>query len=249
MHRQSDLIRNTLLTLSFRHRKEELEKQYPSVLALLCYSPVGMEEGFQCIGNLRKEKVRLRLWIDEPLTSFYSIEDIVRKTGSDEVYVHPRAACQPPTPYPHLFLPVLSYSLVSKVIHHDDSHPFSKIILESLFTGCKVGAISMAADPYHPLWKEKGYHQATPFMKYEMKSRLLQLRGYGVELFEPHQLAAWLRKGKQLSKGKRIVSQEVILQAYASQKFIIEIDTHTIITPLAQDLAKQLGMEFRLGGR
>lgn len=163
MPRQSDLMRNTLLPLTFRHRKEELEKQYPGVLALLSYSPIGMEEGFRCIDSLRNKRVRLRLWVDPPLTAIYSVEEIVTKTGTDEVYVHPDSGGHRFSRYPHLFLPVLSYSLVSKV--------------------------------------------------------------------------------------KRVVSQEVILQAYAAENLIIEIDSHTIITPLAHDLAKQLGIEFRLGRR
>lgn len=245
MSMKSTLARNALLSLSYRHRLGELDGDYPSVLTLLSYSPVGMEEGFQSIEFLRREKVRLRLWIDEPLADIYSITELIRHTGVDDILCPgPRSLEGLASTY--LFIPVLSYSLVSRVVQYDDSHPFSRTIMANLLKGRKVAGLSIASDPYHPQWKEKGLDHGAPLLKHDMKSKLLQLRGYGVDLLEQGQVSDWIKREKGRPARKRVLSQDDILQAYSEQKKIIRMEPGTIITPLAQDLARQYGIELTM---
>lgn len=242
---QSALVRNALLSLSYRHRQEELDHDYPSVLALLTYSPIGLEEGLQSLDKLRKEKVRLRLWIDETLDEIYSMAELIRNTGVDDI-VRPRHRHPDGLSCTYLFIPVLSPSLVSSVLLFDDRHPFSRVIMEGLLKGRKVAAIPIGSEPYHPLWKQRGFDQASPLLKHEMKSSLLKLRGYGVELLDPENATDWVKR-EQRTAGRRVLSQEDILQACANGTKVIRIEPNTIITPLAMDLATQHGIEIMRG--
>lgn len=243
MSTNSAVARNALLSLSYRQRQGELDQDYPSVLTLLSYSPVGMEEGFESIESLRREKVRLRLWIDEPLLDIYSITELIRHTGVDDILC-PGPRFLEGLTSAFLFIPVFSYSLVSKVVQYDDCHPFSRTIMENLLKGRQVAGLSIASDPYHPQWKEKGWDHAAPLLKHDMKSKLLQLRGYGVKLLEQGQVSDWIKREQGQSARKRLLSQDEILQAYSGQKTVIRMEPSTIVTPLARDLAQQYGIKL-----
>lgn len=247
MDRRSALVRNTLLTLSYRHRQEELDREYPSVLALLTYSPLGMKEGFQCLENLREEKVRVRICVDGLLQQFYSIEQVIHSTGVDD-WIHFCLQALNRSSFTHLFIPILSSSFLARVNQFDDQHPFSLLIMETLIKGGKVGAVSIGADPYHPLWKESGWDQPSPLLKHDMRSNLAKLRGYGVELLQPDQVAGWIRK-EAGQKKKKVLIHEDIVQANLNREKVIRIDSHTIITPLAREAAKQFGIELMASDR
>ncbi|RXT05774.1 hypothetical protein [Ammoniphilus sp. CFH 90114] len=244
MSKQSALVRNTLLTLSYRHRSVELDQDFPNILVLLSYSAIGMEEGFRCLEILSREKMRVRLWVDTLVCQRYSISEVVRRTGVDEIcHLEPANLDH----YSHFFLPVLSYSLVSRTIQFDDRDPFSRVIMEALLQGKKVGGVSLGADPYQSKWNEVGFGGAAPLLKHDMKSRLLQLRGYGMELLEADQVTSWISRNKRsfMTEEKYLLSQDDILAAHSNQQYSIYLRPNTIVTPLARDLAQQYGIELR----
>ncbi|MEW9671963.1 hypothetical protein [Ammoniphilus sp. 3BR4] len=244
MAKQSALVRNTLLTLSYRHRPEALDREYPVILVLLTHSVVGMEEGFRCIESLNGENVRLKLWVDDQVASRYAIQEVIRETGSDDLCFEESTALRE-SAYSHLLVPVLSYSLASRVVSLDDREPFSRTILQALMRGKKVAGLPLAADPYHPQWSRNGFGNASPLLKQEMKSRLQQLRGYGIEMLEADQVKGWIARSNRLSAGRNLLSQHDVLSARAKQQQVIDVPPHTIITPLARDLALQYGIELK----
>lgn len=240
---QSALTRNTLLTLSYRNCPEELDQQYPQVLALLSCSMLGMEEGLRCLRAIQQEKVRLRVWGDERLLAHYTVNQLIALTGVDD-FLWGQKSLADCHSYAYFFLPVLSCSLVSKVVRFDDRDPFSQFILEALFNRRKIGALPVGADPYHPLWREKGYDRSAPFLKQQMKSQLQQLRGFGVELLETDQVLGWLQRSAERSRKAKVLSQEEITAAHLAQQHLLVIEPNTIITPLARDLAKHYRIEL-----
>lgn len=250
MAKQSALVRNTLLTLSYRQKPEALDREYPSILILLTDSVVGMEEGFRCIQLLGRERVRIKLWVDAQVTSRYAIQEVAVETGIDDLYLEqPKAVGE--REYSHILVPVLSYSLASRVVFFDDREPFSRTILQALFQGKKVAGLPLAADPYHAEWSRSGFGNASSFLKHEMKSRLQQLRGYGMEMLEADQVAGWIHRENRRLAGRPLLSQYDILTAHANQQQVISVPSHTIITPLARDLALEYGIELKtidLGG-
>lgn len=241
----SALLRNTLLTLSYRHRVEELTKDYPGVIVLLTYGTVGMEEGFQAIQQMKEENVRLQLWVDDHLTKYFSLEEVVQRTGVNDFKLERHDPRQPEPTFPILFLPVLSYSLVSKIMQMDGQDWFTSVIMESIFAGGRVGGISAGADPFHPLWKEKGWDQAPITLKLEMKTRLRQIRSYGIDLLEVNESVQWTQNITKQTRKKRVISEATIQQALVKGLKTIQVDRgSSLMTPLARDLAKLHGLQI-----
>lgn len=240
---QSALIQNTLLPLLYRNRKEELDRLYPRMLTLLSYSMVGMQEGMQCLQELQREGMRMRMIVDEALTERYSLPSLINETSLDDIILSTDWK-QNDTDYSYLFIPVLSASLVTKILNFDDCHPFSRFILEWLFQGKKVGALSIGSDPFQKAWGRRGYDGMSPLLKTEMKSRLQKLRGYGVELLEAGQVSGWVRKAGTKRRQAPLIAREDVEEAHQQHRSIIHISVDTIITPLADDLARQYGIQI-----
>ena len=246
MSTQSALVRNTLLTLSYRDQQEELDEGYPMILALLSYNMIGMEEGFVCLRRLNQENVRIRLAVDNHMRTYFTGSDLVHKTSIDDFqWLKGKTDNHDIGAYSHIFLPVLSHSLIARLMYFDNRDPMANLILQALYSGNKVGGLSLGADPDHPLWSAKGFDRSSPLLKADMRSQLQKLRGYGVELFKPEQTGDWLNKTRLQSQVKKIVSQEQIVEAYNQQRTMLLVERNTIITPLARDLAAQYNIELK----
>ena len=238
---ESALVRNTLLTLSYGNGNAELEQEYPKVLALLSYSMVGMEEGFATIRALSNEKIRLRLALDPELANFYSMTELIDLCRNDDLVSRPFQS----STYSHLFLPTLPFSLISRIVNLDDQHPFTRMIFEGLFRGKKIGAISMGGNPNHAAWRQKGFTQMSAILRTTLQSQLQLLRGYGIDLLGQEQLSDWLGRAQGESNKRKVISQEDIIFAYTNHQNEIKVDSNTIITPLAIDLAKEYAIEIK----
>jgi hypothetical protein len=238
---ESALVRSTLLTLSYTNREAELDQEYPKVLALLSYSMVGVEEGLAALRSLSNEKIRLRLVVDADLANYYSMTELMDMCGNDDIVsIHSSFdSCS------HFILPILPFFLVSKIVNLDDQHPFTKIIFDGLFKGKKVSAISIGANPNHEAWRKKGYTQIPSILRTNLQSQLQVLRSYGIEMLEYEQLSHWLGRAKVESNKKKVISQEDIILAHTNQQNEITVDSNTIMTPLAIDLAKDYAIEIK----
>jgi hypothetical protein len=243
IHSQSALIKNTLLTLLYRNKQEELERNYPKVLTLLSYSMVGMQQGMECVKTISKEHMRIRLLVDDNMTKHYQASSLAEITSIDDV-VWTEEWAESIQTYSYIFIPILSFSLVSKILNFDDCHPFSRIIFEALFQGKKVGAVTTGADPYQHVWQESGYNRMSPFLKAEMRSQLHKLRGYGIELLDAEQITGWFQRGNEKLRSRPVITREKIEEANHQHQNHILISSNAIVTPLADDLAKQYGIEI-----
>lgn len=240
---QSVLMQNTLLPLLYRNRIEELEGHHPCVLTLLSYSMVGIQEGMQCLREIRQARVRVRMVVDEMLLEQHSITTLAKETLIDDIMMA-KEWKQKDTTYSYLFIPVLPASLVTKILDFDDGHLFSRFILEALYQGKKVGAIAVGADPYQQAWRQQGYDRMPPLLKTEMKSRLQKLRGYGVELLQTGQVGEWLRQADRKGRRAPVIAREEVEEAHRKHHDVIHTSPYAIITPLANELAQQYGIQI-----
>lgn len=243
--RHSTIAENALLGLSYRSRIAALNEKYPRVLVLLAGHFIGMEEGYAALRNLSTgSNVRLRLWAEEPLIETKSAGELAQCTGIDDL-IHPRQAhTLSPADADAVFIPVLSLSLLSRLVQLDTGQPFVRMIVESLCAGKPVGALTLGAEPEHYRWGEQGLAQASPLLKETMRGMLSTLAGYGIKLLSPADAGSWLPSSHAVPPKKQVLTEEDILAALKLGSTAIRLRGPAVITPLARDTARQYGIEI-----
>lgn len=235
--KQSAHMKYTLLELLYRNKEEELERDYPQVLALLSHHHVGFEAGIQSIRELSGFRIRLWGWAEDDVRAAYDHDKLIQLTGIDS-WLDARKNPQLVTNrFSHLFIPVLSFSLVSDIVRLNDRRPFVNVILQALLRGHRVTALKIGADPYHPLWHQVGIHHGTPSIKRELYEQLRQLQSFGVQLVDESDLSAVMARTARPKRG--VLTKENIQYAYEKGEREIRTARGTIVTPLAADMAKQ----------
>lgn len=83
----STVARNTLLALADRSLGGTGPRQAasPRMIVLLGEHFVGMAEGFAAIRKLQGQRLRLQLWVEEAVLAAYSVADIIRLSGVDDL--------------------------------------------------------------------------------------------------------------------------------------------------------------------
>jgi hypothetical protein len=153
--RHSTVAENALLGLSYRSRSSALNEAYPRVLVLLAGHFIGMEEGYAALRSLSTEKLRLRLWAEDQLLETKNAGELARQTGVDDLIPPGQAHKLSPADADALLIPVLSLSLLSRLVQLDTGHPFVRLIVENLCAGKPVGALTLGAEPEHYRWSEQ----------------------------------------------------------------------------------------------
>lgn len=94
----STVARNTLLALADRSLGGTGPRQAasPRVIVLLSEHFIGMSEGFAAIRKLQGQRLRLQLWVEEAVLVAYSVADIIRLSGVDDLVWPQRIIPQEP---------------------------------------------------------------------------------------------------------------------------------------------------------
>ncbi|NOU84073.1 hypothetical protein GC101_35075 [Paenibacillus sp. LMG 31459] len=241
--RHSTVAENALLGLSYRSRSAALNEAYPRVLVLLAGHFIGMEEGYAAVRGLGTGNFRLRLWAEDQLLGTNSAGALARQTGVDDLIPPGQAHKLSPADADALLIPVLSLSLLSRLVHLDTGHPFVRLIVENLCAGKPVGALTLGAEPEHYRWSEQGLSQASPLLKEKMCSMVTAISGYGIRLLAPSDLGSWLSSSNEPPR-KQVLTEEDITAAAKLGRTTIRLKGPAVITPLARDTARQYGIEI-----
>ncbi|WP_042196230.1 hypothetical protein [Paenibacillus camerounensis] len=241
--RHSTVAANTLLSLAYRSREQELNRDFPRVLILLTGHFISMEEGYTAIRQLDHFRMRLKLAADEPLLRDISIQQLAAKTGIDDITVPAALRLLTPEAADLLFLPVLSLPLISRLSALDASDPYVEQIIRFVCAGKPVGALTLGANPGHYRWGEQGLLHAPPRLKDELKRKLATLEDFGITLLEPDQVNHWITS-VQSRLHKQVLTAEDIQDAAKLGRMSIRLSAPAVVTPLAADLARQYGIEI-----
>jgi hypothetical protein len=228
--RQSVLIENTLHELLTSQ-----PNQAPMVVVYLTYHFVGMDQAMQAIRQLRKQKIRVRLLIHEDVFQYFDKKEIVARTDIDDwISIQ---GLENMENIDFLFLPTLSFSLVSNIVLLNDQDYFIRYLLKSLFLGKKVAALSIGMKPDHFVWKEEQLTHGTPFLKSKLNRELQQLQSVGIHLLEPDEIVSFFSLKSE--QKKKVMTAKDIEQFLSAKKKELIIDQQTIVTPLAKDILKK----------
>ncbi len=243
--RHSTVAANTLLSLAYRSREDELNKDFPRVLVLLAGHFIGMEEGYTAIRQLNRSGLRLKLAADEQLLKNHTARQLAAKTGIDDITTSAALHSLAPEAADLLFIPVLSLPLLSRLSMLDAGDPYVELIIRFICAGKPAGTLTLGAEPGHYRWGEQGLLHAPPGLKAAMKHKLEAIEGFGITLLEPDQVDQWITSA-QSRLHKQVLTAEDIQDAVKLGRTSIHAAAPAVITPLAADLARQYGIEIIL---
>ncbi|AIQ64848.1 hypothetical protein PSTEL_18735 [Paenibacillus stellifer] len=140
----------------------------------------------------------------------------------------------------YLFIPVLSFSLMSRISRLDDESPVVRLILQGLCSGRQVAALRAGVEDDGPEWTARGCSMP-PAMRREAANMLGSLRSYGVTLLGSEGISEWIGGSREK---KELIAGDDILSAVSGGVTELKTGRGSIITPLARDLAAQYGIQI-----
>ncbi|MNW53780.1 hypothetical protein D3C74_313540 [compost metagenome] len=235
----STTAERAVMEMLFRGREQELAALYPRLLILLDDHWIGLEEGFAAVKELRSCNYRTTLWVSEQLVYRIGAGEVAKKTGVDSIISIGRTSFDlVEQEYEVIFVPVLNFSMLSKLSRLDDSHPFSRAVIQALCSGKKVEALTLGIDSQLPEWRTQGLTQA-PAMRQQLQGMLRDIQSYGVNTLRPDQLSRLTVKKEPL---QTLITAEDITMAYNRGKRELKPQGRVVITPLAKDLSAHYGI-------
>lgn len=229
------------MELLYRHQEEQLAHKHPQVLALLSYHMIGMAEGFNSLKQFRKQGVRLWIWAESDVLNVYRPLELIERTGTDSWLWTDREVDSRLPSFQYVYIPVLSFSLMSDILALNDRRPAVRFVLEALFSGKTVSALSVGADPAHPVWKGKRWDRGAPLLQLEIKRKLNQLRSFGIHLVNDD-----LSDVFQIPPGerKKVLTERDVVSARKEERQEVRVSKGDLVTPLAADYAQAHGIRI-----
>jgi hypothetical protein len=168
-------------------------------------------------------------------------------------------------------VPVLTQNSLAKVVHLICDTVATEVILRALQFGKHVIAAQNAADPIARFQIQTGKVQFSAKLLHAMQDNLQQIQEYGVELVSVQNLAQAVQQALQpvailpeqkrslplptkpafMAKstkvgicGKAVLSAMQIQQAVSNGEHRLVVEKGSLITPLAKDIAQNVGIEI-----
>lgn len=235
---RSDWATYTLLEVLYRRHEERLAHDHPQVLALLSYHMIGMAEGFNSLKLLREQGVRLWIWAETDVLNVYRPIELIERTGTDSWLWTDREVASRLPSFQSVYIPVLSFSLMSDILALNDRRSAVRFVLEALFSGKTVSALSVGADPAHPAWEEKRWDRGAPLLQLEIRRKLNQLRSFGIHLVQDNPSDVFL------GHRKNVLTERDVAFAHKEGRQAVRVSKGDLVTPLAADYARAHGIRM-----
>jgi hypothetical protein len=114
-----------------------------------------------------------------------------------------------------------------------------------MLKGKKITIVEDAANPYSAIIREANLDKGTSLLKGELFAQLKKVQGFGVTLIRSDQVKAHF-KMESIAKHKKLLSEEEVLNASRNKQQEIVVSKGTLVTPLARDTAKDLGIRLTI---
>ncbi len=243
MNSSSTTANQILLQLFRNHTEDELRVEYPALLILLADHFLGMEQAIPSFRELKELQIGLYLWPSTSLRRRHSIGEIITQTGIDSLVDWAYRDVDYLMKVDSIFVPVLPVGLAAQIARCDDQDPFVRCILAALLRGIPVKALSWGADLMHGEWKRQGFDHANASLHVECRKNLRIIANYGVNFLRPDDVRSAFA-ALSIQTRRVLVTEEVVRSTHRSGKKILTVHGQSIITPLARDVALELGMKI-----
>jgi ethanolamine utilization protein len=266
---QEQLIRvvtaEVLRQLSGGPQNQELSdtKSIVRVLAIFTGGTIGLEPSLTELQQLQKIGFKLSVVLSRAAEKVIGIDLIKEKLGSNILIIDSQLA------HPGQLLgetdlvlvPVLTQNMAAKLAHTISDTLVTTLVMQALMMGKPVIAAQNAADPQASWRIEANMGKSSTGLLQSLRSNLDKLTAYGIKLVQVTALGAASQKLLEQSIKKVVISEQVsekspvknkktIIGATAVKAVIakglkqLTLSQGTIVTPLARDVARDLGVEI-----
>lgn len=140
--------------------------------------------------------------------------------------------------YSTIFFPIIGFSLARRLARLEDDDPLVHLAVSSILSG---GRVCVAKDSIIPGEKVL----SAPLLDMESNDIMKRLSGIGVRPLSLSGFATDICIKKNLFQGK-VVTEETIKEFRKNNVWDINILPNVVVTPLAWDKAKELGIRINL---
>ncbi|RHW41595.1 hypothetical protein D1B31_07720 [Neobacillus notoginsengisoli] len=243
--KQSVLVKNTLYeVMNSCFQRNAMRGATTRILALIAFNDIGVEQGISTLKQLNNNAYFTRIYADEEYFTSGRLHHFFELSGNDDWTILNHSIGEIEDDYDQIFIPVASFSLVSELVHFLGNRPLAKVIQRALLKGKKVTMLELAVNPYSKTIIEGNWDKGTSFMKAELFNQLKRLQGFGVTLIHSNEVKSHFQR--QTSGKRLLLAEKEVISARQKQKKEIMVSPGTLVTPLARDTAKELGIRLTI---
>ena len=225
-------------------------------LVIFTGGTLGLDASLEQLKNIQADHVRLRpVVLSEAAERIIGVTRVKESLGADVLITTSRSD------YPGkelreadiVLMPVLTQNTAAKLAYTLADSLVPTLVLQALMLGKPVVAAANAADPYDRERRQKGMCNQQPALLAKLAENLKTIQNYGIELVSAEKLNAAVQQilfrqqqpaGLQKTLQKKVLDAEAVRTAVLAGQKIIVVDEHTILTPLALDVVRELQAEI-----
>lgn len=230
------------------------------VLAMFTGGTIGLEQGLKELSELQSS-ASISVVLSEAAKQVVGKNRICEHLGSETPVI--TASC----PYPGKLLraadvvvvPVLTQNSAAKLAHTLADTMVTTLVLQALMLGKPVIIASNAADPRDSWRIGAGMGRSPVGLSRALQDNLKKIEGLGAAMIDVGSLAAECRKyakqetyessTEKSGGGRGLIDAGTVRAALANGGKRLEVPAGALVTPLAKDVARELGVELIYGNR
>ncbi|SDW10330.1 hypothetical protein SAMN05444487_101298 [Marininema mesophilum] len=221
------------------HNQERLPSSAGSVVILLTPAGAAMAETPSLYGFLAQKGIVPEVWVQGEVSA--TLPWPIRQVdGHVETWLNEMKRRTQ-----LLLLPTPSLSFLARLIELDDADPFCALVLHSLLKGKRVGIPKETVDlkPPHSAGFGGAGRGGGVLLQRNYRQRMADAAALGIDFLENKELVSWLEtKGR--GQRELVTEEQVRFFAEKENGHMIVVSKGAMITPLALDTAKELGIRI-----
>lgn len=228
-----------------------LENSKKKALVIFTGGNISLDEVIRQINRLIEDKWSLKFFLSRNAEKVITPKLIKEKLKINHLYLESDIEDEKTLleDVEYLIIPILSMNSAAKIALGIADTVVSHLTASAIMKGISIVAVKDACDPNNPLRASKGYNKIPPAYEKRIMGYLNNLIEYNIKLVESGSLYDCVtglktenrQAGLQVSK--KLVSREDIINAKHNGVKTICICKNTIVTMLAMDTARELGVE------
>jgi hypothetical protein len=243
--KQSVVVKNTLYEVMNSCFPDHERGAATRILVLLAFNEIGLEQGILTLKNLNNSNMYTRIFAEEGYFGLNHLNRLIELSGNDDWSHLLDNSGNIEDEFDQLFIPVASFSLISDLLHFSDYRPLARIVQRAMLKGKKITMVEDAANPYSAIIREANLDKGTSLLRTELFAQLKKVQGFGVTLIHSGQVKSHFQM-QSVAKHKKLLSEDVVLSASRNKQQEIVVSKGTLVTPLARDTAKDLGIRLTI---
>jgi hypothetical protein len=239
---------------------ERLKKLPKKALVIFTGGTIGFHESIEQLKKLQKDGWKFKVLLSKGAENIYTKELIKNLLGLEDTEIDGEMDAKETKNYykdiDKVILPVLTMNTAAKVSLGIADNLVTNIIARSLMTNIPIVASKNACDPLEEERIRIGLGKGSTSYVNMMKNHLNRLESYGIKLTHGNKLyevaVENTKQGihkkdhpvkKQVVYDKKVLTRGDVVSAFHIKKDLI-LRSNTIITEVAKDTAKELGVKI-----